>query len=200
MLPDFPETKSKIQHFMTLYMRQQTSQANPFLQSGVRKSFVCEGDRMRIERADSSVSQTPFVEVSSETQIKTSDIKNHTFQDLFDLQSKMALDIAQQQTVHVNQELINSLDSAGQTTGAKGKPLCWDNILDAIEKMHVEFNPETKEPEKITLMGGALTSEKLKELDEEYKSNPKIEKRHNEILLKKKEEWRAREADRKLVG
>ena len=37
-------------------------------------------------------------------------------------------------------------------------------------------------------------------MDKELESNPELKRKFDEMMEKKKEEWRAREADRKLVG
>jgi hypothetical protein len=37
-------------------------------------------------------------------------------------------------------------------------------------------------------------------VDEQFRNSPELQKRHNELMERKREEWRAREASRKLVG
>jgi len=48
--------------------------------------------------------------------------------------------------------------------------------------------------------GPLFTPERMAAMDKELESNPELKRKFDEMMEKKKEEWRAREADRKLVG
>jgi hypothetical protein len=37
-------------------------------------------------------------------------------------------------------------------------------------------------------------------VEQEFQNSPELQKRHEDLMARKWEEWRAREADRKLVG
>ena len=68
-----------------------------------------------------------------------------------------------------------------------------------LETIQLEFYPDGR-PHELHVVGRLFTPDRIKAADEELQHNPELEKRHDELMARKREEWRAREADRKLVG
>lgn len=68
-----------------------------------------------------------------------------------------------------------------------------------LETIQLEFYPDGRLHE-LHVIGGLFTPERLKAVEQEFESNPELQKRYDELMARKREEWRAREADRKLVG
>ena len=82
---------------------------------------------------------------------------------------------------------------------AKGKKLDAELFLQFLEVFQLEFYADGL-PKELYCVGELFSQERLEALDEEFRNNPKLQKRYDELIAKKKEEWRVREANRKLVG
>lgn len=86
-----------------------------------------------------------------------------------------------------------------QTLDAKGRKFDAQLVIELLEKMQIEFYPDGT-PHEIFGDGPLFMPEKMAAVDKEFESNPELKRKFDEMMEKKKEEWRAREADRKLVG
>lgn len=149
-------------------------------------------------RADESESNTKTQQLSSMMEIKFDEIPDLTFEKVIAKFDEMILDMARKQTGFALERLNEDIPKS-QSVDAKGKKLDAEIILEMLETIQLEFYPDGR-PHELHVVGGLFTPERLKAVDEEFQSNPELQKRHDELMARKREEWRAREADRKLVG
>lgn len=100
---------------------------------------------------------------------------------------KMFFDVMEQ----VTEKTGNIVDGGGQ-------PLSFEGILKAFEAIQIDFDSHGN-PRMPTMMIGAALGPRIKELvnDPAVKD---FEKKQEEIINKKRLEWRDREANRTLVG
>jgi hypothetical protein len=110
----------------------------------------------------------------------------------------MIADMVQKQT-HFIRERMSTEIPASQTLDAKGRKFDAQVVIEMLEKMQIDFYPDGT-PHEIFLDGPVFTPERMAAVDKEFESNPELKRKFDEMMEKKKEEWRAREADRKLVG
>ena len=110
----------------------------------------------------------------------------------------MIFDMVRKQTGFALERMSEDIPKS-QNVDAKGKKLDAELILKMLETIQLEFYPDGR-PHALHVVGGLFTPERLKAVDEEFQSNPELQKRRDELMARKREEWRAREADRKLVG
>jgi hypothetical protein len=89
------------------------------------------------------------------------------------------------------QEVGNVVKAHGKITG--------EAILEVLEKIEIPFDDEGN-PELPSIHIHPDMTETLKEALLSLRENPDLRARHEELLRRKKEIWRAREARRKLVG
>jgi hypothetical protein len=94
--------------------------------------------------------------------------------------------------------LDKTLEAAGQVDDAKGAKIAPELILRMLERIEMEFDDAGQNhltvvihPDKMPAFAAAS-----RELDED----PVMRERHRELIERKREEWRVREASRRLVG
>ena len=196
MLPDFSETKRLFRRFFQTYARRKARAISPF--ADVQTRYLHEGRGMKVMRADQSESNTETQQLSSEMQIKFDEIPDLTFEKAVAKYDDMILDMVRKQTGFALQRLSDDIP-ASQSVDAKGKKLDAEIILEMLETIQLEFYPDGR-PHELHVVGGLFSPERLKAVDEQFQNSPELQKRYNELMERKREEWRAREASRKLVG
>lgn len=196
MLPDFPETKRLFSRFFQTYMRQKIREISPY--GAIQTRYYHEGRAMKITRADQTESNSGMEQLSAHLEIKLDEIENQTLQKAIEKHDVMIADLVQKQT-HFIRERMSSEIPESQTLDAKGRKFDARVVIEMLEKIQIEFYPNGT-PHEIFVDGQFFTPERIADLDKEFKSNPELKKKLDEMMEKKKEEWRARETDRKLVG
>jgi hypothetical protein len=177
-------------------MRRKIREVSPY--SAVQTRYLHEGRSMKITRADRSESTSGMEQLSAYLEIKFDEIKNLTLQKAIEKHDAMIADMVQKQT-HFIRERMSSEIPESQTLNAKGRKFDAQVVIEMLEKMQIDFHPDGR-PHEIFVDGPVFTPERMTAVDKEFESNPELKRRFDEMMEKKKEEWRAREADRKLVG
>jgi len=149
-------------------------------------------------RADASESSTKTQQISSMMEIKFDEIPGLTFEKAIAKFDEMILDMVRKQTGFALERMSEDIPDS-QSVDARGKKLDAELILEVLETIQLEFYPDGR-PHELHTFGALFTPERLKAVDEEFQRNPELKKRQDELMARKREEWRAREADRKLVG
>jgi len=162
------------------------------------KHYMHEGNRMRIVRANGSVDETKLKEASGEISLKVGDIPALTLKERIAKLDKIAEQMADQIATHSLKTLSEGLDKAGQVVDRKGKPFDAEAIFEVLEKLQIEFD-ESGKCDLTILIPPALTP-RAEELVRLLETDKNLQKRHADIMERKREEWRDREAARKLVG
>jgi hypothetical protein len=196
MLPDFSETKRLFARFFQTYVRQKARAISPLADVQVR--YLHEGRGMRVTRADQSESNRGMEQLSSMMEIRFDEIPELTFEKAIAKYDEMILDMVRKQT-GLALERLNEDIPKSQSVDAKGRKLDAELILEMLETIELEFYPDGR-PHELHVVGGLFSPERLKAVGEELQNNPELQKRHDELIARKREAWRAREANRKLVG
>lgn len=149
-------------------------------------------------RADQSESNRGVQQLSSTMEIRFDEIPELTFEKAIAKYDEWILDMVRKQTGFAMERLSEDIPKS-QSVDAKGKKLDAELILQMLETIQLEFYPDGR-PHELHVVGGLFSPERLKAVDEEFQNNPELQKRHDELIARKREEWRAREANRKLVG
>lgn len=195
MLPDFPETKILFNRFFRTYMRQRAREISPY--GAVQTRYFHEGRAMKITRADQSESTSDMEQLSVLFEIKHDEIENLTLQKAIAKHDAMIVEMVQKQTNFIRERMSSEIPES-QCLDAKGRRFDAQTVLDVLEKMQIEFYPDGT-PHEIFL-DPPPTPETMAAVDKEFESNAELKMKFDKMMEKKKEEWRAREADRKLVG
>jgi hypothetical protein len=88
--------------------------------------------------------------------------------------------------------------STGRAIEAKGQELSPKLVLEALDKMDIEFD-ERHRPKNLILVVHPSQIQKFIKNSAIWEKDPDYVKARNELMAKKLAEWRARENSRKLV-
>jgi hypothetical protein len=89
--------------------------------------------------------------------------------------------------------------AVGNEINADGQPLTAELILEGWEKIHIDFDTAGQPQWPTMVIGPMLQDRMITELTR-LDSDPDLRRRRDTLLMQKREEWRAREASRILVG
>ena len=153
---------------------------------------------MKVKRSDHSESTSGMQRLSSILEIRFDEIPDLTFEKMIAKYNAMILDMVRKQTGFALERLNEEIPKS-QSVDSKGKQLDAEMILQVLETIELEFHPDGR-PHELQVVGSLFTPERLKAVNEELYRNPELQLRYDELIARKREEWRVREASRKLVG
>ncbi len=192
MLPEFPKVRDDVN---TILMKKFKKMIN--FETNLpdfKETFQYEGKTMHIQRHDGSEETTCFSGMGVKLTINLEDLKQKGLRAIFDCFENAAKDLADQKVKLILSRLDEICEKSGQTYDAKGKPFSYDLLLDTLETIEFDFD-EDGNPKLPTFLVGSVMHSKIQNLE----VTPKEEERLNEIIEKKRHEWRSRESNRKLV-
>lgn len=198
MLPDFIGLKKEIDSVLTLFMRKRFK----FYCTGIQdvpKEQLFEGTGMTVQRASGDIDESAFFKNSTEFSISYHEVPNLSLQNILEKLDNVAKDMADQVQKTFYLKINKDLDRMGRTVDYKGKPFSAEAILAALESIQIEFNDDGKHNDLQIHIAPQL-EESAKKAFYDLENDPTLKKRHEELMMKKREEWRAREASRRLVG
>lgn len=197
MLPYFPNIVEKRARLNRDLLDRLVKQKAPML-SGIAAHFIHEGAHTDIVREDGSTDRTKIQTLSGEIEQKK--VKRSDFNDLT-IRSKMeemAKQFAEGMSRNLIETLSESADKVGNVVDGKGQPLSPDTILEALDRIEIEFNSDgsydppsiivsPEQAERLSRMAGGADAAAQ-------------EARLSKIMERKRSEYRLREAGRVLAG
>lgn len=198
MLPDLPNLKRDIQNVLYRYLQVQVNKRIGIFNE-LSRQIIQEGDRLRVVRADGSIDDSELKRASAEMIIENSEAPRLTFTERIAKLNDVAEEMSRQMSEHLFGTLNEVLDKAGQVTNNKGRPLDSDAFFSVMEKIQLDFD-ESGKHHKLSIVVPPKLKMKMEQVLNQIDSDPELQKRYEEIILKKRIEWLDREASRKLVG
>ena len=125
--------------------------------------------------------------------------KSGRLEDVVNALMPVSTEIGAKMAKHMFQTIEAGVKSVGNELSAGGKPITAELILDALDKVLVDFGADGQ-PKWPTIVIHPSLSDRLKAEDARFGSEPALAQRFAETIERKREEWRAREASRVLVG
>lgn len=196
MLPDYPETKRLFTRVFQTYMRDKARQISPF--GMIETRHMHEGRAMKVTRADESESKSEAVQIGAEMEVTFAEAETLTLEKVIAKYDQVLLDLVRKQTTMVQERLHEDIPES-QAVDAKGRPLDAQVLYELLDKKEIEFYPDGR-PHEIHVVGPLFAHGRLPAVMQEIDSNPELKKKFDDLMERKKEAWRAREADRELVG
>jgi hypothetical protein len=194
MLPDFPEVRKFAQEILTKRFQKQVFQRSGIMQD-IPKEVLYEGDRVELHRYDGSVQVVSMEPTKSELRLEENEFRKKGLGAVIEAMDKTAADMAEEQTKSFFRQLDEICKESGQTYDAKGQSLSYDLVLTALETTDIDFDAKG-EPILPTLVTGSQMYEKIKNLEITKEQKERFE----EIIERKRNDWRERESNRKLVN
>ena len=198
MLPDFLKIKEKLQKLLDYQIRRaHLSHMGPLAR--IPESMVFEGNKTVLIREDGSVEeQTPETAIA-EIEVKSTEVEAMQPGMVLDKIDKVAEDLAEQKARTFYRQLDKSAEEGGTVVSSGGKPFSIDLHFEMLEKIDMDFD-EAGKPEGVAFVVNPKILPSIDDCLSKAFADPENERRYNEIIARKREEWHVRESNRKLVG
>ena len=198
MLPDFLKVKEKLEIMLDYSFRQDhLSHLGPFANVPISLSF--EGNKTILIRADGSVEEMNPKQATAELQVKYEEFEEMDDAMVLNKINSAAEEMAGNQAKSFYEEVGKAAEEVGNVVSADGKPFSIDMFFEGLEKIDIDFDEDGNPSGLMCPVSPALYPSVVKAV-EQAKADPEMDKRFDSIMERKKEEWRVRESNRKLVG
>ena len=195
MLPTFPKLVRHRQSRNTETVHARVRHLSPMI--GLMKGHqLFEGRSSAIQREDGKIDETPIHRASGEVMIKREMLINFNEATVAHHLEEMAEQLARSMSEHFQNRMNEVTAETGNVVDGRGKPFSEDTFLDGMEVIEHNFGKDGswKPP---TMIVGLGIAEKIAAAGEMSAAG---NKRLTEILERKRDEHRRREAARILVG
>jgi len=196
MLPDWPSPKREIVRALMRHVRVRVEDRSI---TGIATSPVHEGHGTSIHRADGTVDERPFERAGAEIAIPVEAIETESLQGIFDRMDGIIDTLARAKSEALFRTVGEATRAAGTATNAGGQPITAELLLQAWEKLNIDFRANGQPQWPTTVIHRSQQDRFIVERAR-LESEPMLRQQLIELINRKREEWIAREADRVLVG
>lgn len=197
MLPDYATAKAKLHDILMQFLHERVRvHLGPF---ALKEYRAFEGRAFATTTESGKRLESGVREISGRMAIKFSDVQSSDPQLILQHLDDMAKEIAQSQTKGLFETLNKTCEETGQTIDFEGQRLSPEVFLRSLESVFIDFDDDGKAHDMMFVISPQLT-ERAREVVKELESDPKWKQQHDELMDRKRMEWRDREASRKLVG
>jgi hypothetical protein len=198
MLPDFPSIKSQLQTLVSKRLQYRVRAGDPVV-AMIGHSIQHEGDRRIYGTVEGKQKELDYKKLESSFSISGDEIKSLTLVDIIKRIDKAAEEMSGHMARTIFTTINQVTEEAGTIIDGGGKPFTFETFLEALDKVGIDFDEETKQPHMPALVMSPDLFAKIKDKIPEWEKNEEYTRRFNEIMKQKYEEWYARECNRKLV-
>ncbi|MBS1805504.1 MAG: hypothetical protein JST28_19245 [Acidobacteria bacterium] len=190
MLPDFPTLKKILDDVAFLRIDAATREKWPILNTirgftaheGAEHSFLQEGFGTIVQKPEAH---------QARVEIKFAEVPDLIGERLHLKLDGIATEMAKQAAAQFYARLGEETAKVGNAIDAEGKPMSQELALRMLER--VEWTPDS------IFLAHPTMAEALGKQWKEWEKDRAFMKQYNEIMSRKKEQWRDRESNRKLV-
>lgn len=198
MLPDLPKLKKELVEKILVPAFSEARWSDPLL-GNIRATIQHEGKEMSYQTVEGNIENQPYEQFHGELTITPEEVIQQPLEHFIDKFRQMGIDAASQIARFSFQTIDKVIDKTGNKIDAKGKKLSPDLILESLEMLPIDFDPDTGKAKLPNFYIHPNQSEAYKKVIEEAKQDPEFKKRFDEMVERKRKEWNDREAVRKLV-
>jgi hypothetical protein len=198
MLPDYPKIKEKLLKLYANQITENSEKSNLFKE--IQKSILHEGDKVIIVREDGSTEESILKTEQVSIQIPEEYITQGNHEKINEILLEAAVEMEKKKTKSIYASLTDTANSIGNVINVNGMALNPDHIYELFEKIQLNFDKDDNNESGYKFYCHPNTVETLKEVFQIIESDPIQEQRFSELMARKKEQWRVRETNRKLVG
>lgn len=199
MLPDFPNLKAEIGDVLQSFLRKSEQKHLGAGFNEMPRTTIHEGHVGSIIRASGKRDPTKMMKVSALLEIKRSEVPNLSLSEIFTRLDGVAREMAEKRVRQILAHLSDELEKAGQTLDAKGEKMSAALLLRLLDSIQIDFD-KNGNPRLPSMIGPPAISPAAEAANRALLEDPEIVKQRDKVIARKREEWRAREADRRLVG
>ena len=194
MLPDFLKTKEKLKKMLDSERKKaELLHLGPI--ADVPKLMMFEGNKSIIICEDGFCEEVEMQQATSRLEVKWEEVETMTQEMVLDKINGPVEEIAKKVRISFYETLSETAEEVGNVTSLGGEPLTIDLFLEGLEKMHVSFDKEGN-PSGLTFAASPELHPTLVKVISQAEADP----RYQELMERKREEWRVRENNRELVG
>ena len=194
MFPDFLKTKEKLQKMINYEMQKaRLSHMGPF--ADVPKSMIFEADKHTVVREDGSVDGGDLENTTVKLEVKFDEVEKMNHEMVLDKINRAAEEMAGKLKKLAFEQIEKSAEEAGNVGSTGGKSLSVNLLFEVLEKIDVDFD-EAGNPYELRVVVHPERLSSISRVISQVEADP----RYQAIIERKREEWRAREGNRKLVG
>jgi hypothetical protein len=197
MLPDFPSLKTEIMARLAARVRA-GAQADALL--ALMPAFIIhEGSRSRLLREDGTVQEMIFDNpLHASAEITMQDIADAGPAASIAAIDQMTQSLQEGMTRRTLKAIEDAAESVGNSIDARGKPFTPELYFAALNEMELSFDDSgTWSPP--TWLAHPDTRPKIERVLASIEADPDLRARRDAIVDRQREEWRVREAHRRLV-
>lgn len=198
MLPDYPSLKRKFRQRLIRFMQQKINGRAPMM-ARISHFRQWEGADFCYTDPSGATKSSSAKEVKAEFSIPRNLPPLKTIQEVFLALNAAAEDMARQSETMLFKKLDESVRESGNVLDNGGRPFEPALLLESLDKMWIDFD-ENGKPEMPTIVLHPDLFNSIKDRLAEWESDLEFKAKWQEIIERKKEEWRDRESNRKLVG
>ncbi|HVW07587.1 MAG TPA: hypothetical protein VHC90_03340 [Bryobacteraceae bacterium] len=198
MLPDFPEVKARLLRMVSIDYRRQINADNLIGQISAMPYF--EGGRFSNGDVEGHIEDSPAEMTMLPYEIERSAIVQHgilAFAISLKKLSQLHLEELHKMLYRKHTEVTARV---GNQVNAGGAPFSADLYFELLEKLQVDFDdlgrPDTA---STRLVMHPDMAERVIPLMEAWEADENFQQRYRDLMLRKRDEWRDRESNRKLV-
>ena len=198
MFPDFVRAKARAQREFLRRVERQVPKLSPLLQ-GIAKFRQHEGRESQLTRLDDSRETTNYRRAEFSFTMSREEHKHFDPSSLIEKLVGAAKKIGEDQTKHMLEAVGKAADEVGNVVHADGE-LTQDKFLEILRKVAMDFDPKTLEiaPGFQWVMHPDMAARVVPQV-QAWEEDPEFNAKYEHLMELKREEWRDREARRKLV-
>jgi hypothetical protein len=199
VLPDYPKVKADLAARLNEFVKKRVDHYLGPLR-GIPQVRLFEGDGGRsLTREDGETETGEAVEMRAPLSVASDELPTLTMDALLSKLDEVAKEMARQMAESAYQAVSDAVEKVGNVVDAGGGTLTAELLLESLSAIHIEFRPDgTAQMPEMHI--GQSQAEAVRLAIMELETKPKLKQKFAELMEAKWEEWRAREASRKLVG
>jgi len=198
MLPDFPEVKRRLLQVVAFNFRHRVNADE--LIGAIKSVPYFEGRRFATGDVDGYVEETAAELTSIPYEIERLAIIERGVEAFAEATAK----VAEAQIAALHEMLFRknkeACDRVGNSVDAGGQPFSADLYLKMLERVRIDFDSDGRPDISGTrLVMHPDLAEHVSKVMSQWETDESFQQRYQEVMLRKREEWRDRESNRKLV-
>lgn len=197
MLPHFPESHKEMIELRDDQMLDAIYSASPML-SQIATRAQLEGKDSSFQDEQGKIRKIDYKKKSVTIQRRLEDAKGMTLKEFVDTAREPGKKMGEEMARGVYQSIDQATRETGNVINAKGGSFTYDLFLDGLDKVQIDFTPDGNPKWPTAHVNSAMHAE-LKRLLPEWEKEPAFQARMKSMVERKREEFYAREACRRLV-
>lgn len=194
-LPNYPALKQEISNLLFLILSQGREQEMEVFQ-GVPIVIHHEGNESDFQTVEGVIKDTPMKEFSIEMSVQFSELPHLKHQEIVNLLFAEGSKLGESIGKNMFSTLREEISGTGNIVHSKDGSFSIGLFLEMLEKVQIDFDDFGK-----PIMPSLIVNPKQREFIEKTlnEATDNETDRYKHIMLKKEQEWNARESNRKLV-